>query len=284
MSALDSTSAVVDPPPDHAADVGVFPTIAEGEEHGLVVLAAGHPYWLLPSDSGFRLVVEAAAASHVRRHLAAYARERLHWPPHPLTDFGALPGFSLITPLAWGALILGVHLYFPAWRDRAALDGAALFERREIWRPFTALFFHASAEHVLSNLLGGLFVLTAAVATFGRLRTWLLVFLAASAANLVIAALRHPQPYHSLGASTAVFATLGLLTGRAVRLVATIAGPRRPLRPFFVPIAASLTVFALHSPAGPQVDVGAHLAGFAAGLIAGFFFGLSRASRASAPA
>ena len=44
------------------------------------------------------------------------------------------------------------------------------------------------------------------------------IAIAAVAGNFAIAGLNYPGPYRSIGASTAVFAGLGLLTGRAIQL------------------------------------------------------------------
>jgi rhomboid protease GluP len=115
--------------------------------------------------------------------------------------------------------------------------------------------------------------------TIGRRRGWLLLAVASLAGNLAITALNYPGPYRSLGASTAIFAGLGLLTGRAVRVLRWTHRPRR-WRPVFGPLAAGLTLLGLFGAGGLHTDVGAHLAGFAAGLILGF----ATVSRAAATA
>jgi membrane associated rhomboid family serine protease len=139
----------------------------------------------------------------------------------------------------------------------------------------TALFLHADASHVTSNALGGLLVFSATLSTFGWLRGWTLLAIASVVGNLAVAAVNFPQPYISVGASTAIFAGVGLLTGRAVRVAWRSSHPYR-WRAMFVPLAAGLTVLALHGAGGQRVDVGAHLTGFLAGVVFGFVAGIPR--------
>ena len=161
------------------------------------------------------------------------------------------------------------------WQKAGALDATAVFVSGEWWRLVTALFLHADASHVTSNALGGLLVFTATLSTLGWLRGWVLVGLASIVGNLAVAAVNFPQPYVSVGASTAIFAGVGLLTGRAVRIAWRSSHPYR-WRAMFVPLAAGLTVLALHGAGGQRVDVGAHLTGFLAGVFFGFAAGIPR--------
>lgn len=271
MSALDLPALAIAELPEGLVIAGTYPSIAEGEEHGLVALALGHDYWLAPSpeSDGYHLLVTPAAATHLRPHLSAYARERLRWPPAPLVDPAASRPLPLLGPFLWSALILALFRYRGAWDAAGVLDARAVFDHGEVWRAFTALFLHGSAEHVLSNAVSGAFVFAAVLSVLGRLRGWLMLALTSFAGNLATAAVNYPAAYRSLGASTAIFAAVGLLTGRALRFVAGSRHPQR-WRALFVPLAAGLTVLALHGMAAtPQVDVGAHLCGWLAGLFGG---------------
>jgi membrane associated rhomboid family serine protease len=164
------------------------------------------------------------------------------------------------------------QLQHPEWTEAGALDATAVFERGEWWRCLTALFLHADEEHLVSNLLGGVLVFAAVLSIVGRVRGWLLLGLAAVSSNLALAAAHYPGPYRSLGASTAIFAALGLLTGRAVRVAADAHHPHR-WRSFFIPAAAGLIVLALYGAGAPPVDVLAHVTGFVVGVISGFVWG-----------
>lgn len=255
-------------------EVGRFANATDAHEHGLVVLALGWPYWLTPTASGtYRLLVESDAAPAVQRHVAAYGRERGGWPPPSIADPWVGRPFAWLTPSLWSALVLACYLRQAPWVAAGMLDAQAIFSRGEWWRIATALFLHGSAAHVISNALSGILIFTATVATLGLARGWLLITVAALSANFAMAAAHFPGEYRSVGASTALFAAVGLLTGRAIRVVARSLHPYR-WRAMFVPLAAGATVLALHGASGENVDLGAHLAGFATGLLLGFAFGV----------
>jgi len=265
--------------PADLAEAGAYATPGEGFDHGLVVLAMGRPYWLVPSDAGFRLLVEPPALAAVREQLACFDRESLVWPPRPAAGQPAARRFELVAPLLWAVVVLAVFWWQGEqpgrWEAAGALDTQAVFDQGEWWRPATALFLHADLGHLVSNVVSGVFVFAAVIATIGRRRGWLLLALASLAGNFAVAGLNYPGPYRSLGASTAIFAGLGLLTGRAVR------GFRRPDHPHswravFAPLAAGLTLLALFGAGGLHTDVGAHVTGFAAGLVLGFAAALPR--------
>ena len=266
-----STPVLDDELPADLVEAGVYATGQAGFEHGLVVLALGRPYWLVPVPEGHRLLVEADVAPRVRDQLARYDRESLHWPPRPWVDHST-HGTDLITPLLWALTVLVVfHLQGarPAWAADGALDAAAIFDRGEWWRVGTALLLHADGPHVISNALSGILLFTAVLKTFGRAAGWLLVAAAGLVGNLVVAALAYPGPYHSLGASTAIFAGVGLLTGRVLRRLTRRGEPPRG-REVFVALGSGVIVLALYGAGGPRVDLSAHIAGFFAGLALGF--------------
>lgn len=266
-----SAEAASERVPGDLVEAGVYRTTAEGFDHGLVVLALGQAFWLVSSGDGFRLLVEPPALASVREQLACFDRESIGWPPRPIAEESPRKT-ELLSPLLWSLVILAsfrAQSDFTWWTDAGVLDTQAVFDRGEWWRPFTALFLHADAGHLISNALSGVFVFSAVVSTLGRRRGWLLLAFAAVAGNLAAAGLNYPGPYRSLGASTAIFAALGLLTGRAIRIALQADHPHC-WRALFVPFAAGLTVLGLFGAGGVEIDVLAHVTGFAAGLALGF--------------
>jgi membrane associated rhomboid family serine protease len=274
-SADVSDEPIGDPWPGDLAEAGIYRSAAEGFEHGLVVLAAGEPYWLLPSPGGFRLLVEPREFERISRQLSLYDRESVGWPPLPVVR-GRTRRAEFATPLLWAMALMVVFWCQEAWPGRleetGALDTQALFVRGQWWRPATALFLHADVGHLTANLLSGIFAFSAVVSTFGRRRGWVLLALASVAGNIGAAALNYPGPYRSLGASTAVFAGLGLLTGRAIGLERS--DPRGGRwKAVLAPLAAGLALLGLFGTGGFEVDIGAHAAGFGAGFMLGIFPG-----------
>jgi membrane associated rhomboid family serine protease len=262
--------------PEELAVAGIYPTAAAGFDHGLVVVAMGWSYWLVPADGGYRLLVEPQVLAAAREQLACFDRESIGWPPRPPVEAAARRGSELLTPLLWAGAVVTVFGCQQEWPGRleaaGVLDARAVFDHGEYWRLATALFLHANVGHLVANTVSGIFAFAAVLTTLGRRRGWLLLALAALAGNLAAAALNYPFPYRSLGASTAIFAALGLLTGRAVRVLRQRHRPWR-WRAVLVPLAAGLALLALFGAGGPQTDVGAHLTGFVAGLALGFAMG-----------
>lgn len=265
--------------PDDLADAGAFATAADGFDHGLVVLAMGESFWLVPAEAGYRLLVQPKALAAVNEQLACFDHESRGWPPQTPVEQSPPRRLELVTPLLWALVVLAVfwgQITWPGrWEKAGALDSRAVFDGGEWWRLGTALFLHADPGHLISNLLSGIFVFGVVISTIGRWRGWLLLAGAALAGNLAVAALHYPGPYRALGASTAIFAGLGLLTGRAIRVL-RLPGRAHPWRAVFVPLAAGLTLLALFGAGGREIDVGAHLTGFAAGMVLGFAAGFRR--------
>ena len=260
---------------------GVYGTEHEAAEHGLVVLAAGYPYWLLEDAVGVQLLIERDAVANARFHLEAYDRESRDWPPPPITDPWLSRKIDLLTPMCWAAVVLvlfNLSSQSPEWIEHGSLQPKAIFQDGEWWRVVTALFLHADAAHVISNALSGLLVFAAVASTFGRVSGWLLVLFAAILGNIAVAAASASSEYSSVGASTAIFAGIGLLTGRSIRVAWRSKHPYR-WRAMFAPFAAGATVLALYGAGGQRVDVGAHLTGFTAGLALGFLAAFVRTGK-----
>ena len=285
---MSSPEVCPDTANEHAAAdliaVGVYPTFAAGSEHGLVVLAMGRPYWLVVSGDAFALLVETAGHVAVREQLARFDRESVGWPPPPLEVGARVRPSHLLLPMLWTIALFAAYWGQQEWPETFAagtLDARAVFTGGEWWRAVTALFLHADSGHLVSNALSGIFVFAVIAATLGTVRGWLLLFAAAVAGNLASAAAQYPDDYRSLGASTAVFAGLGILTGRALR-VALRGGAAQRWQAIGVPFGAGLTVLALFGAGGQRVDLGAHVCGFAAGLLLGFL-GTPRTTPAATP-
>ncbi len=277
-------TAAADSEPATLVEAGAYRTPREAFEHGLVVLALGAPYWLGTADSTIRLLVEPEVAEHAREQLACFDRESLRWPPAPLAPAGARKT-DLTTPAWWCVAIVASYwaqARWPQWTEAGAVDATAIFRHGEAWRALTGLFLHADLGHLLSNTLSGWFVFAAVLSTFGRARGWLAITAAAVVGNLAAAALRYPQDYRSIGASTAVFAALGLLTGRALRVVWR--SPAQRWQSLLLPLGSGLAVLGLFGAGGVDIDVLAHATGFAAGLGAGAITPPARREPAEGPA
>jgi membrane associated rhomboid family serine protease len=265
-----SPSDAPEPEPAALVEAGQYPDARAAFEHGLVVLALGAPYWLVPAETGFRLLVEPQVAADARQQLASFDRESATWPPAPPPRERARRRMDFATPLLWCELVLiafWMQGVWPGLTEHGALDSRAVFERHEWWRVATALFLHADLAHLCANAISGVFLFAATLAAFGRARGWVLLIGAAALGNTVAVATRHGSDIRSLGASTAIFGAVGLLTGRALRVIWQ--SPARRWAALFVPLASGVAVLGLYGAGGFNVDVLAHTTGFAAGLLLG---------------
>jgi membrane associated rhomboid family serine protease len=163
---------------------------------------------------------------------------------------------------------------------------AGLVRNGQWWRVWTALTLHLDGAHLAANALSGIWFGYLASRLMGVGSAWLLVVLGAGAANW-IEALFAPAYHRSIGASTAVFTALGLLSAYSWRT--RLAYPQRwALR--WGPLIAGVALLtwtgtggeSLDEPgsgAGQSVDVAAHALGFLVGSLTGVAASLPSASR-----
>jgi rhomboid protease GluP len=218
--------------------------------------------------AGVALFVAAADAVRARSEMALYQLENR--PPHPASRPALRPlRAGLDAVLVYSVVLVFIHAaanrgaFGADWLDIGNAQ-AGLIRAGEWWRAVTALGLHADIEHLLSNLaLGGMLGLLLAQ-LLGPGLAWLAILVCGALGNLAVA-FTAPADHAAIGASTAVFAALGLLAALAWRQQAALwRGLRR-----FRPIAAAVMLLALLGIGGERIDVGGHVAGLAAGFVAG---------------
>jgi membrane associated rhomboid family serine protease len=101
-----------------------------------------------------------------------------------------------------------------AWTAAAGLDAYKITTLHEWWRSVTALTLHADAAHLMSNVALGLIFGIFLCAHTGLGLGVLLIILGGALGNTATAYLKSASSL-SIGFSTAVFATIGLLAGIA---------------------------------------------------------------------
>jgi rhomboid protease GluP len=250
--------------------VRVVPDRARADEWALVLAAADVPHWFRRRLDGWALVVPASDAAAALEILDAYDRENpppaargddagADAPSRPLTLAGAYAALLLIG----GFAISGPRAGQSEWFQRGSADAARMLAG-EWWRAVTALTLHADVPHLLGNVVGCALLVTAVCQQLGAGVGLCLLVLAGAGGNVLTAAV-HRGGHVSVGASTAIFAALGILAALRVARPGRAASRSRT---WWIVAAASLALLALLGT-GPHADVLAHVFGLLTGAAVG---------------
>jgi membrane associated rhomboid family serine protease len=236
-------------------------------ELALVLTARGIVHQRQPGIAGWELWVPLASAAAAAAELTQYRRENARpIGPRRLEEVGdGWLGVAVYVTVLLGVFVaLRQGLLHFDWLTAGRLESQAVLGG-EWWRAVTALTVHVDLGHLGGNLAFGVFFGYFVGRYLGSGVGWLTIVAAAAGANALNAFLQVPE-HRSIGASTAVFAALGLLvayTWRRGFLRET------PWRARIAPIVAGLGLLAFTGTAGENTDLGAHLFGFLSGFAAG---------------
>jgi len=244
-------------------------------ERLLVLTAVGVDAVVVPAIGEYLLQVPAADTRFALRHLLQYDAENRPAPP--------LPPPPQPYRYAWiGCLGYALTLFGCAWMVSSGVVRLDAFELGELdaarvqagqwWRAWTALTLHLDAAHLAANLAAGVWFGYLGGRQVGSGTVWLLGVSGAGLANLLEALLAPPE-HRAVGASTAVFAILGMMSAYSWR--ERFALPQRWARRWG-PLVAGVILLGWTGSAGEGTDVMAHLAGFAVGALLGALAALPR--------
>ena len=238
-------------------------------EDALVLQAVGIQCEVLPRDGEFALVVHVRDGDRAREQLRLYLDENRARQPRFDARLGVNDG--LACACLYGVTILLIDVLqrdqaFSLDWWRAGMSHAGLIREGEWWRAVTALGLHADSVHLAGNLVFGLVFGFLAGEVLGWGLAWSGMLLAGALGNAVNAFVQSPD-HTSIGASTAVFATLGIL--------AAYTWKRRPTQiNRWVPLGGGLALLAFLGMGGERTDIFAHIAGFGSGCLFGLVFGV----------
>jgi membrane associated rhomboid family serine protease len=210
---------------------------------------------------------DAAAAA---RELNAYRRENARGGSAVASPLAAVGGgwfgvASFVAVLLLIAVFAHELTFGIDWRAIGRMDAARLLAG-EGWRALTALTLHADTIHLLGNVTFGALFTYFVGRYLGGGVGWMAILASGALGNLLNGWLTGPD-HRSIGASTAVFGALGLLSAYTWRR----GFPRgTTLRSRLAPVVAGIALLAYTGTAGQNTDLGAHLLGFAAGFLFGF--------------
>lgn len=240
---------------------------ARCNEAWAVLDAVRIPAEVVHEDGIYHLMVHESDAARALRELEDYVREAVRPAPEPdwtpLSD-GRIAAFVYAAVLVLVTAATGRHVFGADWFDAGRAQSGSIVSG-QWWRAVTALTLHIDARHLLGNLLFGSVLGLLAAQGLGAGVAWLAIVVGGTLGNLANAFLRDPS-HAAVGASTAVFAALGLLVGFALRR--NRGRPGGAVRRWS-PLVAGVLLLAWTGTSGERTDVLAHVSGLAAGVALG---------------
>jgi membrane associated rhomboid family serine protease len=233
-------------------------------ELSLVLVARGVEHRGTRSTEGWRLSVPAADAQSASAEITAYQAENS---PHLRQRRGVAEiGRGGVGVAVYAAVLLVVFVCVRRiafgfdWLAAGRLEAGRVVAG-EWWRAVTALSLHLDVDHLASNLAFGAFFGYFVGRYLGAGLGWLAILGAGALGNVLNAWVQSPE-HRAIGASTAVFAALGLLSAYTWRRGLL---QRMTWRARVAPIVAGIALLAFTGTGGENTDIFAHLTGFIAG-------------------
>ena len=239
-------------------------------EARLVLMAAGIAAEAVSREGTWLLVVARENQDVAIAELDAYQNENSDLAPRRRT---AAPVFEGATPavflyavvLMFVAVLAAKSAFGFEWFQAGRMHSGSVVAG-EWWRMITALTLHLDAAHLMGNLLfGSVFGLLAGRSLGGGV-AWLGIVIAGAMGN-GMNAWAQAAAHTSIGASTAVFAALGMIVSHGLRRWASAQD-----KPFkrWSPLIGGVLLLAFTGVGGERTDVLAHVTGFVAGLLIGW--------------
>jgi rhomboid protease GluP len=250
-------------------------------DRALVLHSLDIPYQVVRGPDTVALAVPAPFAERAKYELWQYDQENRKKPPPPppleLESQNGVPGalvyIIVVCLVAW---LAAGHFLGRDWFSAGRVDGE-LIRQGEWWRTITALTLHAGTRHLLGNIGFGVLFGMLAGRFVGSGVAWLGILMAGGAGNWLNTILLD-STHRSVGASTAVFAALGLLAGFVWR-ARLMSQERWPYR--LGPVIGGIALLAFTGTGDENTDIGAHLAGFVCGFATGTALTLAAARLAN---
>jgi rhomboid protease GluP len=244
-------------------------------DRALVLASLQIPHDIVEDALSCVLIVPAAFSAQAAQQIGLYDEENppAKAPPKAVINYqnpvpGVIGYVVVVCAFAW---LAGTSSFGQDWLGAGRVDGV-LIRNGEWWRTITALTLHSGLRHIVGNIVfGALFGLFA-----GRLLgsgvAWLAILLAAAAGN-VLNTLLLESAHRSIGASTAVFAALGIVAGFVWR-AKLMSQERWPYR--IGPVVGGFALLMYTGTGDANTDIGAHLMGFLCGFAGGMLLTLVR--------
>lgn len=251
--------------------IGLPASRHQAEQWSLVLRAANIPSVIEFERRSWVIKVSPLHEQRALQEIAAFMAENSGWPPDRPQDKPTLPVLTKYQPptiLMMGALVIFYIITGPwsensAWFSAGSVLGRQILENGQWYRLVTALTLHADVVHLVGNILIGGILVHFLCRLLGNGLGWFLILASGTLGNLMNILL-HGTSHNSVGFSTAVFGTIGILSGYQAASKRTAA-----LKEILLPLAAGAGLLAFLGAGGPRTDLGAHFFGLLAGAVLG---------------
>lgn len=246
-------------------------TDEQADTYRLVLYASNTVHFSVRSDDGWNILVHERDAEKAITAIEQYRVENEGFNSAPPED----EYHKTYAGLWMGAVLLFFHIAITLKGDNDAFinaygSSAHRVLNGEYFRLITALLLHGDIAHLAGNIVGiGIFG-TAVCSTAGAGVGGLLILVTGIAGNY-FNAMFYETGHLSIGASTAVFGAVGLLSGH--QFCRKFRGSRKLLKAL-IPLGSGIALLALIG-SGKHTDIMAHLFGFLVGIIIGAIFSMS---------
>lgn len=234
----------------------------------LVLSAVQIPHTIARQGDAWIIHVPFSIEETARQEIAAFEQENRNWPP-PTHGIKESPHLSERQPSV--VFLMGMMMIFHAvtgpwsagsdWFRYGAVANRRILEAGEWWRMITGLTLHADPVHLLGNVFIGGLLAYFLCRLLGNGLGWLLILFSGAMGNALNVVLRGGS-YQSVGFSTAVFGSVGILSGLQIGKVGS-------LKRVILSLGAAVSLLAFLGTEGERVDLGAHLWGLTSGIALG---------------
>ena len=183
----------------------------------LVLEARGIEYRFHRAAGEYSIVVRSSDEVRARAELETYVRENRDWQLRAPALPKQASGWSGVL-IYWDILLMVTllehyHVFGCDWLAAGRMNAGLVCEG-EWWRTVTALSLHLDLVHLTGNLIFGTLFGLFAGQLLGSGLAWFSILVAGAFGNAMNAWIQ-PAQHSAVGASTALFAALGMLSAHA---------------------------------------------------------------------
>ena len=251
--------------------IGLPASRQQADQWSLVLRAVDIPSTIEFEEQSWVIKVSPIHEKKALGEIAAYMEENSDWPPYRPKKRVQLPILTKYQPptiLMMGALVILYVMTGPwaddsNWFSEGAVSGKQILEQGQWYRLVTGLTLHADIVHLVGNVITGGVLVHFLCRLLGYGLGWFLILASGIIGNF-INILFHGNPHNSVGFSTAIFGTIGILSGYQA-----VSKKSAALKEILLPLAAGAGLLAFLGTGGPRTDLGAHFFGLLTGAVLG---------------